>query len=300
MFVYFRCPWLSLARFLAADSPVCFSPQREHVLTWYSKLTRDKSFVADVGSTLIQVIKNLESCISVTAACAPVLLGSDVPRLLESHISDFHLARKRHHVTRQQHQLGNEQEDFATSFHRLRPHFAFDPARQPGSKLPFVSPAYLSALVDGLLQELLPPSDYQSPAERTVIREVLLYVVLSNFFTRLAKPWFIHALIVKMLTSQPGASPSPQPPKAHDASSKTPAEWFQCVRTRITAVCNWLSSLYASECMVNEGDGKTPDLVWPTFKLLCAMVQSSERSVMGHIMWVAALILTFIQRSANM
>lgn len=62
-----------------------------------------------------------------------------------------------------------------------------------------VSPQYLSHLVDCILAPHLPPEDYASSSERTMITEVLGNAVLGNVLRKCREPWFIWRIGLSLL-----------------------------------------------------------------------------------------------------
>jgi hypothetical protein len=180
---------------------------QEHVNSWFSLITPDKAFLHRVTRICRHVIQQLEPRIA--ALDWPELLAVDLPRLLAEHFRDFHAAQDRLSIP--------SADGIARLYCASQPHVAFDIDRRTG-KLPFVDPAYMAALADGILKRVLPPEDYAAASERHVVRDVLTYVVFANLFAKLARPWFIHQICTKVL-ARPASPPA--------GRSKGLSNWWQ-------------------------------------------------------------------------
>ena len=79
-------------------------------------------------------------------------------------------------------------------FHQYQSHTGMD---MDGN----IDPTYIRHLLDLVLQETLPAEDQESEAERTIIREVIVKVLLKDVVPMLCQPWFIHKIILDLLRS---------------------------------------------------------------------------------------------------
>ena len=61
---------------------------------------------------------------------------------------------------------------------------------------------YYRQILDHLLRVSLPPADYAAEAERYIIREAILKVVLVDVLPRVTQPWFIQLAILNQLGSE--------------------------------------------------------------------------------------------------
>lgn len=168
---------------------------REHILTWYSSISRDvdRTFIQQVTSVLIHVIQAVE--VRLAHVDLVGLLVLDLPSLLERHVADWDQATEKAN-TGHAHNFDRD-----NVFHLLQPHIAVSLSQaSSGSPLePKVDKIYLRALVDNLLRLLLPPEDYRAETERAIVREIIVNTIFGSVFTRVAQPWFLHSAIAKIL-----------------------------------------------------------------------------------------------------
>ncbi|KDE09459.1 hypothetical protein MVLG_00361 [Microbotryum lychnidis-dioicae p1A1 Lamole] len=173
---------------------------REHVLSWYSSISRDpeRAFVQQVTSILVHVIQALE--VRLAHVDCVQLLAVDLPALLETHVRDWDQATEKAH-TGHAHNFDRD-----NVFHLLQPHIAVTlqttSGTGKGTTQVRVDPTYLRALVDHLLRLLLPPEDYRAETERAITREIIVNVILGNVFNRVAQPWFVYSAITKIIVAQ--------------------------------------------------------------------------------------------------
>jgi hypothetical protein len=168
---------------------------REHILTWYSSISRDpdRAFIQQVTAILIHVIQSLE--VRLAHVDLVGLLVLDLPSLLERHVGDWDQATEKAN-TGHAHNFDRD-----NVFHLLQPHIAvaLNQASPGGPLEPKVDKTYLRALVDNLLRLLLPPEDYRAETERAIAREIIVNTILGSVVTRIAQPWFLHSAIAKIL-----------------------------------------------------------------------------------------------------
>ncbi|KAM0790712.1 hypothetical protein ACM66B_004568 [Microbotryomycetes sp. NB124-2] len=193
---------------------------REHIQSWYSSISRDpdRLFINKVTTLLVHVVQTLE--VRLAEADLIALLVNDIPALLERHVVDFDqaLAKSQTGVA---HNL-----DLAETFHSLQPHMAVKLVKDGTTKssIPVIDKTYLRTLVDHLLKLLLPPEDYQSDTERTIVREIVVNIIFGNLFNRVAQPYFLHSIIVKLLESRDANVNPPRDEAGTDIDiSSTPA-----------------------------------------------------------------------------
>jgi hypothetical protein len=77
-------------------------------------------------------------------------------------------------------------------FHNIQSHLAVKPDGQ-------VEDMYLRQAVDHVLKSCLPPQDWASEIERSIIREVIVTPVLGGMIPRISQPWFLHSLALSLL-----------------------------------------------------------------------------------------------------
>lgn len=169
---------------------------REHVLSWYSSISPDRTFIQQVASIIIHVVQALE--VRLANVDLVELLVLDLPALLERHVEDWEQADAKAR-TGHAHNLDRD-----NVFHLLQPHIAVNLVPLPVSGIlePKVDKTYLRALVDNLLQLLLPPEDYRAETERTIVREIIVNIILGNVFDKVAQPWFLHQIIAKLVEGE--------------------------------------------------------------------------------------------------
>ncbi|KAK4052368.1 hypothetical protein OIV83_002170 [Microbotryomycetes sp. JL201] len=142
---------------------------------------------------LVHVIQTVE--VRLAQVDLVSLLVNDIPLLLERHIADFDQAVAKS-------ETGVAQNlNLAETFHSMQPHMAikFLKDEPTGARVPVIDKTYLRTLVEQLLRLLLPPDDYQSDTERLIVREIIVNTILGNVFNRVAQPWFVNGVIIKLL-----------------------------------------------------------------------------------------------------
>lgn len=177
---------------------------RAFVNTWWTKLTRyDKEFLPQITSVVTHVIRALEQ--RLLDADLSLLVFGDIPALITQHYRDYRQA------------VSKASTSYATGgalslpqlFHQLQPHMAIS---SDGS----LEEEYFRHAFDHILRECLPPEDYAPEAERFIIREIVLKIVVKDVIPRIAQPWFLQKMVLDMLGPSPDALPeqvcSPAPP----------------------------------------------------------------------------------------
>ena len=62
-----------------------------------------------------------------------------------------------------------------------------------------VEEVYIRQAVDELLRACLPLEDFEPEAERYIVREIVVKVLLDGVIPRVTQPWFIHRTILNLL-----------------------------------------------------------------------------------------------------
>lgn len=83
-------------------------------------------------------------------------------------------------------------------FHHLQPHVAVSVEGK-------IDEEYFRQAFDHILKSCLPPQDYAPEAERYLIREIILKVVVKDVIPRVTQPWFIQRTILDLLGPSPDA-----------------------------------------------------------------------------------------------
>ncbi|TFY59508.1 hypothetical protein EVJ58_g5731 [Rhodofomes roseus] len=181
---------------------------RAYVNPWWTKITRyDKEFLPEITRILTSVVRTLEARLLATDLSP--LIFRDLPTLLTQHYVDFRSAKAKLHTS------------YATGgaatlphlFHYLQPHMAI-------SADGHIDDVYVRQAVDHILKACLPPEDYDSEAERYIVREIILSVVLKSVIPRVTQPWFIHKIMLDQLGAERDKDKSVEPPRpGHHASA---------------------------------------------------------------------------------
>ena len=167
---------------------------RAYVVPWWSKLSRyDKQFLPQITRILTTLIHHLDRRIH-AAPIAP-LLCAHVPAIITQHYIDYRNAHDK---------LGTSYATGAAAslprlFHQLQPHIAV-------SADGCLDPEYFRQLIDHILEVCLPPEDFQPEAERFIIREIILKVLLTDVIPKVSQPWFIQKSILDLLQLHDQAS----------------------------------------------------------------------------------------------
>ncbi|KAH9937499.1 PXA domain-containing protein [Fomitopsis serialis] len=174
---------------------------RAYVNPWWTKITRyDKEFLPEITRILTSVVRTLEARLLATDLSP--LVFRDLPTLLTQHYVDFRSARAKLHTS------------YATGgaatlpqlFHHLQPHMAISADGR-------VDDVYVRQAVDHILKACLPPEDYDSEAERYIVREIILSVLLKSVMPRVTQPWFIHKILLDQLGAEQDKGKGVEPPR---------------------------------------------------------------------------------------
>ncbi|KAI6153285.1 PXA domain-containing protein [Pisolithus tinctorius] len=180
---------------------------RAYVNTWWTKITRyDKEFLPQLTNVLVHVIRVLEQ--RILSADLSTLVFCDVPALVTEHFIDY------------RHAASKVSTSYATGgahtipqlFHLFQPHLAISPEGN-------IDEEYFRHALDLVLKICLPPEDYAPDAERYIIREVLLKLIVRDIIPRVTQPWFIQQTVLDLLGPPPEKDVPSQPPHASSSSS---------------------------------------------------------------------------------
>jgi hypothetical protein len=166
---------------------------RGYIASWYHKLSpNDKEFLPEISVVIITVIRGIHQRIQ--SADLGCLFLNDIPALVIQHYRDYRLAREKIHTS---YASGTPQESdpqtaLVHMFHNIQSHLAVKPDGQ-------VEDMYLRQAVDHVLKSCLPPQDWASEIERSIIREVIVTPVLGGMIPRISQPWFLHSLALSLL-----------------------------------------------------------------------------------------------------
>jgi uncharacterized protein (DUF2267 family) len=165
---------------------------RGFIFPWWMKITpRDREFPQDVTRIITCVLRQLEDRVMV--ADVPLLLANILPTLVKQHYADYHTASSKlgtSYVTG----LPNDNDPLAHIFHSLQPHMAISSEGK-------VDPNYIRQAVEHVMKSCLPPEDWDSETERSIIREIIVKIILENAFPRLSQGWFIQKNLLELIGS---------------------------------------------------------------------------------------------------
>ncbi|KAG6868322.1 hypothetical protein C0993_004931 [Termitomyces sp. T159_Od127] len=167
---------------------------RAYVLPWWSKLSRyDKQLLPEIATVLVAVLRVLHARLH-AVQLAPLLLRH-VPAILTQHCRDYRNARRKLHTS----YAAAASASLPQLFHQLQPHMAVSPDGRLDTE-------YFRHLLDHILRVCLPPEDCQPDAERFLVREIILKVLLNDIVPKISQPWFLQRSILDLLQLQAQAS----------------------------------------------------------------------------------------------
>ncbi|KAF8559416.1 hypothetical protein OG21DRAFT_1503318 [Imleria badia] len=168
---------------------------RAFVNTWWTKLTRyDKEFLPQITSIVTHVVRCLEQ--RLLDADLSLLVFSDIPALITQHFRDYRQAASKASTS---YAIGGAL-SLPQLFHQLQPHRAVSP---DGS----LDEEYFRQAIDHVLRECLPTEDYAPEAERFIVREIILKVVVTDVIPRITQPWFLQKMVLDILGPSSDALP---------------------------------------------------------------------------------------------
>ncbi|CAG8658339.1 9322_t:CDS:2, partial [Acaulospora colombiana] len=165
---------------------------RGFIFPWWMKISpRDREFPLEVTRIITHVLRQVEDRVMV--ADVPLLLANVLPTLLKQHYADYHTASAKvatSYVTG----LPSDNDPLAHIFHSLQPHMAISAEGR-------IDPNYIRQAVEYVMKACLPPEDWESETERSIVREIIVKIILENAFPRLSQGWFIQKNLLELLGS---------------------------------------------------------------------------------------------------
>ncbi|KAK9898165.1 hypothetical protein P389DRAFT_166483 [Cystobasidium minutum MCA 4210] len=313
---------------------------RGFISPWYSKISRDRAFLLEIVRVASHVFRQLEARLVEgdevddigNAASHPPkidkigLLFSTLPRILERHIADYHTAEAR---SKSAYSAGiqnvNGLSNLEVYFHYLQPHAAVSlTSPDQGSdfeRLPATIDAdYVRTAIDALLEQLLPKEDFAAETERSVVREVIVGIILEGVFRKVAQPWFIHGLIVKLLEPRTPSESAHKSEDIHEHSANCaatsthtsyhPQVWWLKVASfvanlpilfsRLVALFGYLSFLFTTSFAsshykrYSSREGHLTNITqdWSSLALSALQAQNEERQTLWQVGRTAQTIAT--------
>ncbi|KAK1781564.1 PXA domain-containing protein [Copromyces sp. CBS 386.78] len=161
---------------------------REYVQNWYTKITPDDTFVAEIVQLIAHVTRALEQ--RLRNVDLESLLLDELPDLLDRHVTAYRAA----HNPITQSPL---QTDAREIYHALCPLPALSPVPRSGCPESIAEQAeneaaYRQLLVHAVLAVLLPTEDLQNNCLVALVGQILSELIIGNILAnKLSEPWFI-------------------------------------------------------------------------------------------------------------
>lgn len=156
---------------------------RAYVNPWWTRITRyDKDLLPRTAQLLTVVIRVLES--RILALDLPALVFCDVPNVITQHYRDYRYAESK--------LVAGDVVSLPLLFHHLQPHIALS---SDGT----LDQEYYRQIIDRVLRVCLPPEDYAPDAERAIVCEVLVKILVDHAILKIAQPWFMQSMILDLL-----------------------------------------------------------------------------------------------------
>lgn len=160
---------------------------RAFVNPWWSKITRyDKEFLPDLTRILVQTFRVLER--RIIAADLPALVFLDIPTIVLMHCRDHRIAAEKVSTS----YASGGAASLAQMFHHAQPHMAISAEGQ-------LDREYYRQIFDVVLENCLPIEDYEAEAERYIVKEIMVKVLVDDVIPKITQPWFIQRLILDHL-----------------------------------------------------------------------------------------------------
>lgn len=167
---------------------------RAFVNPWWTKITRyDKEFLPEINRIIVVVIRSLEARLT-TTDLSP-LVFHDFPSLITQHYIDIRNASAKLSTS----YAAGGSATFPQLFHQLQPHMALDPEGH-------IDEVYMRQIIDHVLKSCLPPEDYAPEAERFIVREIVLKVLVRDVLPKISEPWFIYKVALDLLGPEEAVS----------------------------------------------------------------------------------------------
>ncbi|KAI1752921.1 PXA domain-containing protein [Xylaria castorea] len=166
---------------------------REYVQNWYSKITPDETFVAEIVQVIAHCTRALEQ--RLRKVDLESLLFDELPELLATHVRAYRIATSP--TTKSPLQTDSHQ-----IYHSLRPLPALSPVPRPGDQTSIQAQAdnesaYRQLLVHGVLAVLLPTEDLENECLTSLVGQILSELVIGNLVAgKLSEPWLIWELLI--------------------------------------------------------------------------------------------------------
>jgi hypothetical protein len=163
---------------------------RAYVSPWWTKITRyDKDFLPHISAIVTHFLRALDA--RAANLDLPDIVFHDVPALLTQHIVDYRNAAAKTHTA---YACGGAA-TLPVLFAGLQPHMAISPTG-------VLDREYYRQIFDRVLHVCLPPEDYAPDAERIIVREIIVKLLIDDIIPKIAQPWFIQTSILTLLGTE--------------------------------------------------------------------------------------------------
>ncbi|PLN84411.1 PXA domain-domain-containing protein [Aspergillus taichungensis] len=169
---------------------------KEFVFSWYSKITADQAFAAEVIQVMAHCTRALEQ--RLRAIDVAQLLLDEIPDLIETHITSYRLARA-------QSTMSGFSPSVRQIYHTLNPHPSLSPIPDPSDAETITrqrenEAVYRQLLAQGMLAILLPTEDLENACLRTLVGDILADLILGNEVSgRMTQGWFLWGSVTKII-----------------------------------------------------------------------------------------------------
>ncbi|KAK7965035.1 hypothetical protein PG996_000604 [Apiospora saccharicola] len=166
---------------------------RDYVQTWYTKITPDETFVAEIVQIIAHCTRSLEQ--RLREVDLESLLLDELPELLDAHVRAYRTARTsvaRSPVETNHHEI----------YHSLCPLPALSPVPKRDDPRSIQSQAdnevaYRQLLVQGLLALLLPTEDLENECLTSLVGQIFSELIIGNLFiNKLSEPWMLWEVLI--------------------------------------------------------------------------------------------------------
>lgn len=157
---------------------------RDFVTSWFALLSPDKDLYRELIHAMSSIIQEIEKRLKDVDWV--VLISQDLPNILKNHISDYKSCKDR---------MGTAyagEKTFEELFFGLQSHVAL---QGDGSEQ-----MYMRRVAEVIVESLLPASELQSDAIRTLVREILCNNVLLVISQELTDPDWLNETVVRVLS----------------------------------------------------------------------------------------------------
>ncbi|KAK4163510.1 PXA domain-containing protein [Cladorrhinum sp. PSN259] len=166
---------------------------REYVQNWYTKITPDETFVAEIVQIIAHITRALEQ--RLRKVDLESLLFDEIPELLDRHITAYRVA---HDPITQAPVRTNPRE----IYHSLCPLPALSPVPRRDDLASVADQAenevaYRQLLVEAVLAILLPTEDLENGCLTALVGQIFSELIIGNSVAnRLSEPWLIYELFI--------------------------------------------------------------------------------------------------------